>query len=397
VRSGALAIAAALAQSVGCTPSPPYDRLVVATSWPPSVRLKLETEFERWVQASRDRVGDRRVRVEWLVLAPQEETLKLACRATPPDVLLGGRPKIFELLASMDRLSPIEHARQARWCSIPRPPDTEPAAPVSRGCWLDPREDPVSLGSVRDELTERGWRGGYAQLVQSAADARRAGRAADWDTATATPWETSSFRRREFGPGAGKFLGIEGVAVTTRSREPALAQGFLRFLVETQNATELGNKDALVTGLPAQQSSLLADLFGSTLVDAQDELWMASRAIEGLANREQAVKWLSEPPPWPPASVAKYLGREGERAMALIETLLTEVAPDPASRAWLLRSWLEPARPVDEFLLLDLAEAADGQLCREPRFRAWLREEWTAWARQRYRRVARWAAAQPST
>ena len=41
----------------------------------------------------------------------------------------------------------------------------------------------------------------------------------------------------------------------------------------------------------------------------------------GLPTREQAIEWLTEPPPWPPASVAKYLGREGERAMALIETL----------------------------------------------------------------------------
>ena len=41
--------------------------------------------------------------------------------------------------------------------------------------------------------------------------------------------------------------------------------------------------------------------------------------------------------------------------------------------------------------LAELAGAADGRLAREPRFRAWLRGEWTAWTRQLYRRVARLA------
>ena len=80
--------------------------------------------------------------------------------------------------------------------------------------------------------------------------------------------------------------------------------------------------------------------------------------------------------------------------MALIETLAAEVAPEPPARAWLIRSWLAPPRVVDETLLAELTQAAEGRLCREPRFRAWLRAEWTAWARQRYRRVARWAKSQ---
>jgi hypothetical protein len=167
-------------------------------------------------------------------------------------------------------------------------------------------------------------------------------------------------------------------------------------MVETQGAkaAEKDSKDR--ASVPEEVSSLVADLLGSTLVDAQDELWTAVRAIETVSDREKAVEWLCEPPPWPPASVAKYLGREGERAMALIETLAAEVAPEPPARAWLLRSWLAPARLVDDTLLSELSDAAGGRLCREPRFRAWLREEWTASARQRYRRVARWAGAQPS-
>ncbi len=81
--------------------------------------------------------------------------------------------------------------------------------------------------------------------------------------------------------------------------------------------------------------------------------------------------------------------------MSLIETLAGELSPRPAVRGWLIRSWLSPRRAVDEALLAEMARAADGGLVHEPRFRSWLRAEWTASARQRYRRVARQAASFP--
>ena len=98
---------------------------------------------------------------------------------------------------------------------------------------------------------------------------------------------------------------------------------------------------------------------------------------------------MTEPPPWPPASVAKLLAPHDEAAMRLVEDLAGQVAPDAAARGWLVRSWLTPARVIDRDLLGELAGAADGTLVREQRFREWLRAEWTAWARQRYRRVSR--------
>jgi hypothetical protein len=186
----------------------------------------------------------------------------------------------------------------------------------------------------------------------------------------------------------------ETVAIVKTASAPELAQGFLRFLCETQGATAgASHGEADTSGASALVSSLVADLLGSTLVDAQDELWSGWRALEGLSDREKALNWLLEPPPWPPASVAKYLEGKRDGAMALIETLAVEVAPEPAARAWLLRSWLGASRVVDQAFLSELGQAVEGRLCREPRFRAWLREEWTAWARQRYRRVARWAGS----
>jgi hypothetical protein len=130
------------------------------------------------------------------------------------------------------------------------------------------------------------------------------------------------------------------------------------------------------------------------LVDAQDELWSAWSALETMDHPENALRWMTEPPPWPPASVTKMLGRHGEHAMSLVETLAGQLTTDPSVRAWLIRSWLTPPRPIDESLLNELVLAEQGRLGREPRFREWLRAEWTAWARQRYRRVARLASGQ---
>ena len=110
--------------------------------------------------------------------------------------------------------------------------------------------------------------------------------------------------------------------------------------------------------------NLVADLLGATLVDAQDELWAAWAALERAGYPAKALKWMTEPPPWPPASVAKILDRPGENAMTLMETLAREIAPEPSVRAWLVRSWLSPPRLIDDTLLTELARAVDGRLCR---------------------------------
>ena len=81
----------------------------------------------------------------------------------------------------------------------------------------------------------------------------------------------------------------------------------------------------------------------------------------------------------------------GDHAGELLDTLAAQVTPDADLRAWLVRSWFGPQRLIDGRMLDELAGAVGGRLARESRFRAWLRAEWTAWARQRYRRVARLA------
>ena len=182
----------------------------------------------------------------------------------------------------------------------------------------------------------------------------------------------------------------EGAAILRGNWHAPQARAFLRFLADHHGATP-GRE---TPDLDPEVSDLLADLLGATLVDAQEELLIAGSNVAraGGPASAQAQAWLTESPPWPPASVEKLQTRGGDIALAMVQDLAGQIAPDPEPRFWLVQSWLRPARPIDHSMLTELARAAGGRLVREPRFRAWLRGEWTAWARQRYRRVARLAA-----
>jgi hypothetical protein len=177
---------------------------------------------------------------------------------------------------------------------------------------------------------------------------------------------------------------VEGVAAVRGARHPKVARAFVESFPEPDEATLRHDEQP-------GSDALLADLLGAVLIDAGDELRAAWTALDKAGHPERAERWMTVPPPWPPSSVDTLLRRESN-AMALVDTLASQIAPDPAVRSWLVRSWLAPERPVDGKLLAELATAADGRLILEPRFRAWLRSEWSAWARQRFRRVARLAA-----
>jgi hypothetical protein len=371
----AVALATALLLNVGCVPGSP-DRLVVATSLPVAERKRLETAFQSWTAGSSDERKGHSARVEWVSLRAGDDPIKLAGRANAPHIFLGSVESVAGL-ASASQLQPIANAGGARWYRFSRA--VKAGAPervdLAASAWNDPRGDRPTLRWAMSELASEGWREGYARLIRTAAVRERFGASYASDlTASA----------------------VDAVGIARSASDSAAAQAFLRFLCETEGASAAADAESSDVGRSDLVGSLIADLVGATLVDAQDELWAAWRTLEKVSDRERALAWLVEPPPWPPASVSRYLGREGERAMALIETLSAEVAPMPAARAWLRRSWLSPARVVDQKFLSELAEAAGGQLCREPRFRAWLREEWTAWARQRYRRVARWVGTEAS-
>ncbi len=417
LRAVVLALAAVGCIIAGCGRSGP-DRLLVATTWPKPDRDRLESEFQGWVAASHDHLGHRAVFLEWMPVASERTLIAAARRADPPEVLLGGSATTFTLLTAQNQLSPIDSAGSSLWCGARRPEardedriprsaprgsadagegpndeiavDAESVATGNPG-FKDPRSDPASLFWALNQLERGRWDEGFARLVQFAATQGRIARRPGPDFLIDRGGESGLTAA----PGATADSSVhrEGAAIPRSARNQDLAQGFLRFLVETNRAAPGAIAPEIRSAENPDFGSLAADLLGATLVDSQDELWSAWRSLASLDDSRQARDWLVEPPPWPPASVARYLGREGDKAMSLIETLAGELAPDPSVRSWLIRSWLSPRRPVDDKLLSDLARAAGGRLCREPGFRAWLREEWTASARQRYRRVARWAAA----
>ena len=133
-----------------------------------------------------------------------------------------------------------------------------------------------------------------------------------------------------------------------------------------------------------------AEVIRLARLDARGERLAARRSLDAGPPRPDLESLLDEPPPWPPASIQKM--RAEADGAALIDSLAGQIAPGAGDRAWLLASWADAPRPVDDALLAELRDARDGRLDANPRLRAWLRAEWTAWLEQRYRRVARRAA-----
>jgi len=413
--------------------------LIIASPWPLTERKEVERAFQRWlVEQAHEATGGKAIPIQWLPLGRGDDLARVVrparrrwdLRREGADVLLGGPISRYRPLDRAGQLAPVEPSASHAWQVARRSPigslvhPERSSAEDSSGeralatnpsenqvspplVFDDPRHDPIALAWADGVLNDSTWEEGYAKLVELAANPRKIGRqpgsalaAVERGEATATPGvhptmedtekttdparNLTQFRQ---GPRASEF--VEGVAIAQTTARPKGARLFLTFLRESgrcqpARAEEYETPDT---------DSLLADLLGATLVDAQEELQAAWVALQGAKDPARARMWLTQPPPWPPASVVKL---EQEDATPLIQTLAGEIVPDPAQRAWLIRSWLESNRRVDRQLLEELALARDGKLALEPRFRAWLRAEWTAWARQRYRRVTRTVNAEGS-
>ncbi|HMB08070.1 MAG TPA: hypothetical protein VKP69_30615 [Isosphaeraceae bacterium] len=394
------------------------EDLVIASSWPESERAALEAGFRRRVATSPG-AGHGPVRIGWVLLSPGDDLARVARRRGSVDLVLGGPASSYRRLERAGRLIPAGREGQPAWLVSRRSPiglamgpraaragtPAAGSAPAPRPDALtfdDPRQDPVSLAWAKGQLGAGTWAEGYARLVRGAGSPRRIGRQAGAALAAVERGEAAlapalpprgADRRARLGflPDDDAPEWVEGVALVRGGRHPGRAREFLGFLAGRGQAQP---PPAGAPGAP-EADALLAELLGATLVDAQDELWAARATLAASGHPGRAERWMTEPPPWPPASVATILQRRDD-PLALLNTLAEEIAPEADVRGWLVRSWLRTARPIDGALLEELATAADGRLAREPRVRAWLRAEWTAWARQRYRRVARLAGAAPT-
>jgi ABC-type glycerol-3-phosphate transport system substrate-binding protein len=399
-RSLMIGLAGLVAALSGCD-GPASDRLVIATSWKAADRHRIESEFARWLEQHPGPAVAGPIRLDWLILSPGDDLERLSGRRGPPDVLLGGPAPALERLARAKRLVPLPLDGSPAWAVARRgvirlvsgPSGTaETAAAVDpRGlAFDDPRHDPISLAWAEAQLAGGPFGEGYARLVRAAGARRRIGRQPGSAVAAVERGEAvmapAVVLADPSDPEPGPIAWSEGVAILNDGRHQKQAAAFLEFLAKSGQA-------ALPPPRPDEDArdvhDLLADLLGATLVDAQDEAWDAWSALERNGDPPAQIRSMTEPPPWPPASIAKILDRQDEPAMTMVETLAGQLATDPSVRSWLVRSWLSPPRLIDQHILEEFTRAADGRLIREPRFREWLRAEWTAWARQRYRRVLR--------
>ena len=403
-RLGLFAIAIVVGSSAGpgCFPFEPPN-LVVLTDWPPSRRLAFEVETRSWNLPEP-------IRWRWLEAGPSGEVGSL----DRIDLVLGLPASQLERLRRQGRLGP-----QGRWfvmsrstlgfafrpSQIPPPaPDSwsRLAAPQAFGIVAldDPRLDLLARVGLRANLRDDAWAEGYAELVLASGNARNIGRGG-WSIsevetgaasiALAAGVEGPISDEVTFEPIASRPRMVEGGAIAPESPHRALAEALIQRLADEGRAEPPRPEDQVETDSDAD--SLLADLLGSTLVDAQDEL---RRAVDALslvkdpARYATLVRFLTQAPPWPPASISKIKQRPDPAPF--LETLAREIVPDREAREWVLARWREAERPIDKAWLDRLAELQNGELAHEPRFRAWLKAEWTAWARQRYRRVARVAS-----
>jgi len=154
---------------------------------------------------------------------------------------------------------------------------------------------------------------------------------------------------------------------------------FRQFCVETKRLA------ATVSAAVTITSEFATDLAAILLADCRADLQAAWRVIDQSTGEERArtERYLTERPPWPPASVQDLARRRGfEYVVALVE----QMAVDGDERYWLIHEFQQPAGLVD---LNRLEKAVDGRLKQSIRFRAWLRAEWSTWVRQRCRRVQR--------
>ena len=388
------------------------DALHVATSWSATERAPFEVAYRRWNSSTPGRPAT----IRWEVLAKGDDLARVAQRSRPPDLILGGPSSSYDRLATQGRLLPDDTGkswRVAKRSSLGltvrrRDPSTldakgdAPAAPSRRLAFDDPRRDPVALDWAKAVLRSGTWADGYSRLIRQAGGRVPPGRqvgaslaALQRGEADETPSVGSISNVLDPFNRASSFVAVtawpewvEGVAVVKGAAHAAIASAFLDHL------TEIGQVEPLPAALDTlpEADDLLADLLGSSMVEARDELRLAWQALEEAGRPERAEMWMTQAPPWPPASVTTILAQDAN-GMAMLETLAIQIAPEADLRAWLVRSWLAPGRLVDDQFLHELAIAAGGRLAREPRFRAWLRSEWTAWARQRFRRVARTAAS----
>ncbi len=412
-------------------PSNP-DTLVVATTWPRPICDRLVDQI--WSNAQpQERMLWPDPPIEWLTISANEDLVRLIKRRPRIDFVFGGPLDAYQrlerngVLQPWNEQSPIPvHSLMVRQLGLATGKPLDPTRiwetwdqpqSVGKAVLSDPRTSPLTSSFVNGYLSLNHWNTRWSSLVRVFANAR-----------------TILWHR---GNGPGTSIGASthprdpsfGIA-TDFEQHPSLLDSQLQFvpllddkdrplrwiegLARTGRVTRNGlveaTQDLLMQRFAIQaqidpESStmldvnvLIDDLVGATLVDANEELRRTWRRLIAVGRPQDWESWMTGPPPWPPASVLRYRrdSVNGEPNRTLETNLLRLIAPDPSLRHDLERSWQREARPIGRAILNELVQMGGGQMMREPRLRNWLRAEWTAWARQRYRRIAERCGREPA-
>lgn len=409
LRLGLLGLGAGLVAGPGCVPL--VSDLVVATDWSiaecRALAMRLAPLRIGWVRAA----------------GGADPTQLVATSGIGPgriDAILGGPADVYAVLEAAGRLEPGAIVARRSLLGFARRPEPEPGVvtgwdELGTADWQDavalgdPRDDAATLGGARAHLESFDWSDGYADLVRAAGRALPIGRGAE---AALAPLVEGRARiapgfstRTQAEPGL-LFSTLtltgerpEGAAIVRGARNLDAARRFLTLIGELvvrnePDAARDGPTPVQAVARPESErtaEALLADLLGAVLVDAQPELRAALRTLDTTTHPDaaRAAAWLVVPPPWPPASITQL--QRSPQTAPLATDLARQLVPDGQARAWLLASWDQAPAPIQGTTLMALAQAVGGSLAAEPRFRAWLRSEWLAWARQRFRRVTRMA------
>jgi hypothetical protein len=337
--------------------------VVIATDLPEPECLRLEAAFRDWWLASP--VSYRPPRITWLRGRPGEEPARLVEQGVGVDLMLGGSPAALQRLAEVGRLEGDDPPWSIVCDEITGEADLSPP-------FGDPRQDARTLQVAEALLAETPLPMGYAKLVRVLNHSMGKPSLANDPAVLVAKSERT-----------------ECLAVVKSAPHGQLGRQFLNGLSRWRKRSP-ATEDFV---FDPHAEPLLADLLGATVIDARTELVAALEALDRAKRAELETQWLV-PPPWPPASIRKL--SQKDPSGALVEELAAQIAPDLDLRIWLLENWSGPERPIDRMRLRSLALAVDGKLIKEPRFRAWLRGEWSSWARQNYRRIVRQLRSTPA-
>lgn len=398
-----LAISGMLAAS-GCARN--ARAINALTSW-------TEAECAALDQSLANSFSSQRFAVRWERVSPAGRLARSLGSNHGFDLILGGpidsitKPSLsqrpaFEFSGSIER-SPVGLAfgrgtlGTPAWIDDSKPIDLTDSRFADRLVLCDPRVDAATAAWTVAMSKAAPWHTAFATLVKIAANARRIIPHAGLAFAGGASGRCAlAFRDCVSGDENLEFAELpnidrrEGIALVQGGSNIDLAREWLAA------ATKLGRVSDVVLAGEFRESAtarrLLLDLLGAAIVDAHSELRAARLALEEKQWPEPLARALIQPPTWPPVSVrvlGERLALRGESPVAYLGTLAAQLASDHESEAWLLESWQRDVRPIDSAALREIARVSGGRLALNPRFRTWLRGEWAATARQRFRRVAR--------